>query len=342
MAGLDYPGKLADLRSWFGDDAECLDYLDWLRWGQGWCCPSCGSVTGWRTRDGRYVCGGCRRRASVTAGTIFHGTRTPLTVWFEAAWLVSTSKAGTSALNLKRVLGLGSYQTAWTMLHRYRTVMVDPGRAKLSGIVEVDETFVGGKNKPGKPGRGAAGKTLVVGAVERRGARFGRARLAVIGNAKSPTLQAFLQDSIEPGSTVRTDGLGSYVSAVPAAGMVHEPVNVKRSGVQAHQLLPGIHLLFSLLKRWLAGTHQSAFDTDHLPAYLDEFIFRFNRRGSRQRGLVFFRLLEAAVAGDPVTYRDIVANPAPTGVGTPPAGARAWPGTLARPPAHRPWRALRT
>src|SRR5712691_10070252 len=140
---MHYPGSLADLRGWFPDDAACLDYLDWLRWPDGFVCPHCSSAVAWQLRDGRYSCGGCKRRVSVTAGTIFHGTRTPLTVWFEAAWLMMASKAGTSALNLQRVLGLGSYQTAWTMLHRYRDVMVVPGRDKLSGDIEVDETFIG-------------------------------------------------------------------------------------------------------------------------------------------------------------------------------------------------------
>lgn len=227
------------------------------------------------------------------------------------------------------------------MLHRYRTVMATPERAKLSGVVEVDETFVGGKNKPGKRGRGAGGKTMVIGGIERRGAAFGRARLSVIAGASVAELAGFLADNVEPGATVRTDGLSHYVAACQQAGMVHEAVNVKRSGSKAHQLLPGIHLLFSLLKRWLAGTHQSAFDIGHLPAYLEEFVFRFNRRTSRQRGLVFFRLLEGAVAGPPVSYRDIVANPAKTNAQVRPPGVEHWPESLAQPPAHRPWRAPR-
>ena len=155
-AGVHYPGSLADLRAWFPDDAACLDYLAWLRWPDGVRCPHCGGSAPWPLKDGRYSCAVCRRRVSATAGTIFAGTRTPLTVWFEAAWLMTTSKAGTSALNLQRVLGLGSYQTAWAMLHRYRDVMVVPARDKLCGDVEVDETFIGGP-KPGKRGRGAAG-----------------------------------------------------------------------------------------------------------------------------------------------------------------------------------------
>lgn len=188
---------------------------------------------------------------SVTAGTIFHGTRTPLTVWFEAAWLTMASKSGASALNLQRVLGLGSYQTAWAMLHRFRDVMVIPGRDKLSGVIEVDETFVGGV-KPGKRGRGAGGKVLVAGAIERApGGRrgLGRARLAVISNAKAEALRPFITDNVSPGSVVISDAFSSYPNALAGPEYEHNPINVKRSGLQAHQVLPGVHRLFSLAKR---------------------------------------------------------------------------------------------
>ncbi len=338
--GVHYPGDLTTVRAWFPTDAACVDYLDWLRWPDGFYCPHCGAGKSWRLPDGRHRCAGCDRRVSVTSGTIFDKTRTPLTVWFEAAWLVTASKPGLAATTLARVTGMGSYQTAWAMLGRFRQVMVVPDREPLSGVVEVDETFVGGKNKPGKPGRGAAGKVLVAGAVERgRGGRgFGRARLAVIGNAKSPTLQAFLEANVAPGSTVVTDGLLSYTRAVPAAGMVHEPVNVRTSGLHAHELLPGVHRLFSLVKRWLAGTHQGAVDPTHLQEYLDEFVFRFNRRSARARGLLFLRLLERAVAADPVTYRDLVRIGAPKPVHPTPPATRGKPATLAPPPLTHPWR----
>ena len=338
--GMHYPGGLSDLRAWFPDDAACLDYLDWLRWPDGFSCPHCGSGVAWRLADGRYSCGGCKRRVSVTAGTIFHGTRTPLTVWFDAAWLMMTSKSGTSALNLHRVLGLGSYQTSWAMLHRYRDVMVVPAREKLSGAVEMDETFIGGV-KPGKRGRGAAGKVLVVGAIERapQGRRgFGRARLAIIASAKSDTLRSFITASIAPGSIVISDALSSYPNALAGPDYEHDPINIKRSGLQAHQLLPGVHRLFSLSKRWLEGTHQGAVEGDHLQSYLDEFIFRFNRRTARQRGLLFLRLLERAVEAKPIRYLDIVANPRPADRPHRPPGPRSWPGTLAVDPLDRPWR----
>ena len=340
IEGVHYPGSLADVRAWFPDDAACLDYLDWLRWREGFVCPHCSSVGSWQLTESRQMCAGCGRRVSVTAGTIFHRTRTPLTVWFEAAWLLTSQKSGASALGLQRVLGLGSYQTAWTMLHRLRQAMVVPERGLLGGEVEVDETFVGGKNKPGKRGRGAAGKVLVALAVERHasGRGFGRIRMQVIPDATGRTLRGFITANIAPGSTVITDALNSY-QAIVKDGFEHEPINVKRSDSKAHEVLPGVHRVASLLKRWLTGTLQGAAKPEHLQAYLDEFVFRFNRRHSRRRGLLFFRLLEQAVRTDPLTYRQLVAVPSPKTVQVTPPGKRRKPGTLAVEPLDRPWRA---
>jgi hypothetical protein len=201
----------------FPDDRACRDYLEWLRWPNGFVCTGCGAIgTAYRLADLSWWCPTCDTRTSVTAGTIFHRTRTPLTVWFAAAWFLTSQKDGASALGLQRVLGLGSYQTAWAMLHRLRSAMVRPGWDMLSGDVEVDETSIGGV-KPGKRGRGAAGKTLVAVAVERTGAKgFGRCRLQVIPDATAPTLGQFLADHVEPGSVVLTDGLKSYPIAVGA------------------------------------------------------------------------------------------------------------------------------
>lgn len=336
IRGKDYPGSYAELRAWFPDDAACLDYLDWLRWPTGFVCPFCGSTRSWRLDHGLHSCAGCRRRISPTAGTIFHRTRTPLTVWFAAAWHITTQKNGISALGLKRVLGLGSYQTAWTMLHRYRSAMIRPGRDKLRGVVEMDETFIGGV-RSGKRGRGAAGKTLVAVAVERFQPKgFGRCRMGIIPNATGPELRKFLLANVELGSTIVSDGLTSYPAA--AIGYTHQAVNVSRSGVQAHVSLPGVHRVAALVKRWLLGTHQGGVEGDHLAAYLDEFAFRFNRRTSRARGLLFYRLLEHAVATPPTRYRDLVVNPAKKRT-TPKAPiSRRVPGSLALASPARPWR----
>ncbi len=342
VRGRDYPGSYAEMRAWFPDDRACLDYLDWLRWGSGFTCPHCGDTRSWVLPDGQRSCAGCRRRVSATAGTIFHRTRTPLTVWFAAAWHFTSQKNGVSALYLQRVLGLGSYQTAWTMLHRLRTATVRPGRDRLSGEVEVDETIIGGRH-PGPPGRGAVGKVLVAVAVERhpgvrRTTALGRCRLAIIPNAGSNALRAFLVANVEPGATVATDGWSPYRGAT-AGVYAHNPTNLSGSGTVAHVALPGVHRVASLLKRWLLGTHHGAVERDHLAAYLDEFAFRFNRRNSRARGLLFYRLLELAVAAPPRTYHSLLANPGQKKRTTPKAPvSRAVPRSLVAIAPPRPWR----
>ena len=332
------------MRALFPDDRACRDYLEWLRWPNGFVCTGCGAIgTAYRLADLSWWCPTCDTRTSVTAGTIFHRTRTPLTLWFAAAWFLTSQKDGASALGLQRVLGLGSYQTAWAMLHRLRSAMVRPGRDMLSGDVEVDETSIGGV-KPGRRGRGAADKTLVAVAVERTGAKgFGRCRLLVIPDATAPTLGQFLADHVEPGSVVLTDGLKSYPIAV-GANYVHKPVNLAGTGLPAHVPLPGVHRIASLVKRWLLSTHQGAVEGDHLQAYLDEFCFRFNRRTARSRGLLFRRLLEQSVDTGPRTYAQLVVNPREATVTQlaalvrVPIGKRVAPASLAMPAQGRPWR----
>ena len=337
--GTDYPGSYADVRSWFPTDAACLDYLDWLRWPDGFSCPLCRSTAAWRLPDGRWSCGGCGRRVSVTAGTIFHGTRTPLTIWFAAAWMLVSQKHGIPALGLKRALGIGSEQTAWAMLHRYRTAMVRPGRERLTAAVEVDETFFGGP-EPGRRGRGALGKTMVAVAVEQRGRGLGRCRMQVIQDVTTSTLREFLLAHVEPGTAVITDGLRSYVPAC-AEEYEHRPEPVAGSGLHAHDLLPGVHRVASLAKRWLLRTHQGGVKPGHMQAYLDEFTFRFNRRRSRSRGMLFYRLLDQAIHAEPRTYRSLVLEP---GIGhrrppPPPAlDKRVRPSSLDGDPLDRPWR----
>jgi transposase-like protein len=275
----------------------------------------------------------------VTSGTIFDSTRTPLTVWFQAAWEMTTNKSGASAAHLHRMLPIGSYPTIWAIMGRLRSLMGQQGAplGEDGCVVEVDETFIGGA-RPGKRGRGAQDKQLVIGAVElpkgRRG--FGRVRLAVIPDATKESLQAFITANISPNATIRTDGLVSYEPATK--GYNHEAIWISRTGLKAHEVLPAVHRLFSLLKRWLDGTYQGGTQPDHLPSYLDEFAFRFNRRTSRKRGLLFLRLLQRAVAATPVTYKDLVVNPAPKPIKphfTP--GAKTPPDTLDAANAGRPW-----
>jgi len=281
------------------------------------------------------MCPACGARTSPTAGTIFDRTRTLLTVWFTACWTFATQKDGVSALSLQRSLEIGSYQTAWAMLHRLRSVLVRPGRERLQGTVEVDETYIGGE-EPGLAGGRAKGKKVLVAvAVERTGARgLGRCRMAILSDASTRSLRAFLIDHVQEGATVVTDGWQPYRKAT-ADLYTHERVVAPRAS--ASELLPGVHRIASLAQRWLLGTHQGAVDEAHLARYLDEFVFRFNRRRSRSRGLVFFRLLELAAGHDPVRYRELIATPRPTAPRQGPV-ARGKPASLERPPAERPWR----
>ncbi len=328
---------MGEFQAWFRSDADCLDYLEWLRWPQGFACPGCGHASGWRIADGRFKCSACGERTSPTAGTIFDRTRTPLTVWFTACWLFASQKDGISALSVKRLLEIGSYQTAWAMLHRLRSVLVRPGRERLTGEVEVNESYFGGE-EPGLAGGRAKGKKVLVGiAVERTEPRgFGRCRMAPLPDASADSLRAFLTDNVEPGARVVTDGWRAYPPATKGL-YVHQPL-AGASGADASKLLPGVHKVSSLAKRWLLGTHQGSVDAAHLPSYLDEFAFRFNRRRSRSRGLVFYRVLQLAAGHDPVRYRDLVANPRPGHQRRPPPGTRGSPPSIERPPAGRPWR----
>ena len=337
--GTHYPRSTGEFQAWFRTDADCLDYLDWVRWPGGFTCPSCGHAGGWRLGDGRYECAGCHGRTSVTAGTIFDRTRTPLTVWFTACWLFATQKDGVSAQSLQRSLEIGSYPTAWAMLHRLRSVLVRPGRDRLSGTVEVDETFIGGP-EPGLSGGRAKGKKVLTGiAVEVGAPRWiGRCRMAVLADASAESLNPFITGAIEPGSTVITDAWQGY-SGLEGLGYTRERRSQRAArarGEDPSELLPAVHRVASLAKRWLLGTHQGSVDEAHLPAYLNEFVFRFNRRRSRSRGLVFYRVLELAAGHDPVRFRDLLAGkkprpaPATWGLGHPP--------TLDRPAANRPWR----
>jgi len=299
----DYPRTLAEFEARFATEAACRAYLAQLRWPDGFRCPKCGGATAWPVRGVLWQCGGCGRQTSVTAGTVFQDTRTPLTEWFRAMWWVTNSKAGTSALTLQRLLGLGSYQTAWAWLHKLRRAMVRPGRDRLSGDVEVDETLVGGLG--GAQGRSTATKVLVVVAAERVGRGTGRIRMRRIPDGAAPTLQAFVEEAIERGSTVHTDGWDGY-ERVKANGYHHRVSFLRGHPERASVLLPRVHRVVSLLKRWLLGTHHGAVRRAHLDYYLDEFTFRFNRRTSRHRGKLFFRLVQQAVAVEPVPYARLV------------------------------------
>ena len=338
---MHYPRSLGEFQAWFSTDAACLDYLEWLRWSRGFVCSHCGQGDGWRLGDDRFMCTVCGHRTSVTAGTIFDRTRTPLSVWFTACWLFATAKDGTSALGLQRALEIGSYQTAWAMLHRLRSVLVAPGRDRLMGTVEVDETYVGGEEAGLRGGRAKGKKALVGVAVELKQTRgFGRCRMAVLADGSAASLHPFVTAHVEPGATVITDAWQGY-SRISELGYVHHRRSQRAArarGEDPGELLPGVHRVASLAKRWLLVIHQGAADQAHLDSYLNEFVFRFNRRNSRSRGLVFYRVLELAVGHLPVRYRDIVVGERPREVPPTPPGARGHPPSLERSPSDRPWR----
>ena len=211
-----------------------------------------------------------------------------------------------SAKTLQRTLGT-SYRVAWTLLQRYRVAMVRADRKPLSGDVEVDETFVGGVEHGAKRGRGAY-KCIVVIAVEIKQPKgFGRIRMRHVPDASANSLVPFVREVIEPGSVIVTDGWGSY-NELPTHGYIRTKLVLSDSGDPAHITLPGVHRVASLLKRWLLGTHQGAVDAAYLQAYLEEFTFRFNRRTSKNRGLLFRRLIEQTVATDPVTETDLTSG----------------------------------
>ena len=306
-----YPRTWSEFLARFPSEEACLAYLEDLRWPQGFVCPSCGVMSApSRASRGRLLCKDCGHQGTVTAGTIFDKTRTPLRVWLAGAWYVTNQKLGVSALGLQRVLGLGGYQTAWTMLHRFRKAMVRSDRERLSGLVEVDETYlaitdreapISAANRKNK-----TNKVLIAIAVEMLEPRgFGRIRLQRIDDDSAACVMPFIEANIESGSQVRTDGSAAYRS-LKSLGYEHQRTVMLGSEIPAHVSMVGVHRVASLVKRWILGTHHGSVQPGHLDAYLDEFVFRFNRRTSGSRGMLFYRLLQQAVVTDPVTYNDVV------------------------------------
>jgi transposase-like protein len=305
----DYPRTLLELERRFSTDEACARYLASLRWPGGWVCPRCAGQESWMVRRARWRCGNCRYEMSVAAGTVFQDSHLPLTTWFRAMWHVTVQKNGVSALGLQRVLGLGSYKTAWALLHKLRRAMVRPGRDRLSGLVEVDETYWGGEEE-GVVGRLTEDKALLVVAAEADGQGIGRIRLRRLPDLTRESLHGFICQVVAPGSTVRTDGLNVYLGL---EGYTHDR-QIQRHQPQGEHLLPRVHRVVSLLKRWLMGTHQGAVSHDHLDYYLDEFTFRFNRRKSVSRGKLFYRLAQQAVQVEPAPYSKLI-KPPPIGLG---------------------------
>lgn len=310
VGGIDYPMTYQEFRSWFPDDESCREYLAGLRWPDGFECPRCGQGRWWMIDRGLRMCAGCGLKTSVTAGTIFHRSHSPLSTWFAAVWFVTSQRNGVSASGLQDALGFKSDETAWAWLHKLRRSMVRPDRELLGTepgtAVELDQSFLGGKTAG--QGGGAGGKAPITIAVERTvKGRLGRVRLELADRVGGLDMVDFATDVIAPGATIHTDGAHMF-RRLTDLGYSHEAKPSTKAGHTVEDIdavMPGPHLVSSLLKRWTAGTLHHRFTYRHLPYYLDEFTFRFNRRNSRARGMLFYRLLQQAVDTDPHPLKEL-------------------------------------
>ena len=306
VSGTDYPGSFREFERWFSSENACHEYVAKLRWPDGFTCPGCGEKPDKPSLMGRghFLCRKCKRQTSVTAGTLFHGSREPLRTWFLAIWFVTSRNHGVSALELKRILGLGSYNTAWNWLHKLRHAMVRPEKDQLSGEIEVGETYLGGIGTKAV-GRDVKPSTIIAIAAEVRGRGMGRIRLGKIPDLSATSLQGFIKDNLQRGSELKTTDWPGY-NGLEVIGYQHRRINVANSEDPAYLFMPRLHKVASLLDRWWLGIHQSAIRPSHLDYYLDEFTFRFNRRTSKAGGLLFYRLMEQAVDCPPVPRKMII------------------------------------
>ena len=306
----DFPHSVIAFQHRFSDEAACAAYLAAIRWPEGFRCPACGHHRAWslKTKLWTYECRRCRRQTSVRAGTIMHGSKLALTVWFWAAYLMATHSNGISAFQLWRQLGLGSYKSAWLLSAKLRRAMADPERNPLSDLVEIDETTINHRTKedPAGAGQGRSheGKLLIAGAVEIKSRGPGRIRLARIDDFSATSLHAFVKANVAPATTAKTDGWPAY-PGMPIKR--HHPHVI--GTMAAHVVLPCIHRVFSNLKTWALGVYHGL-RSKHLQSYLDEFVFRFNRR--RTRHAAFRSLLGIGMRAKPITYK-MLTSPEATG-----------------------------
>ncbi len=299
----DFPKNEVEFDRRFCSEQACLEYLFQLRWPEGFACSRCGHEGYWISARKLYVCCHCEYQQSVTAGTIFHGTKKPLRVWFKALWWFSTRKSSVNAVSLQELLGLGSYQTAWCWLQKLRTCTIFPGRGKLSGNIEADEFYLGGEQS-GKRGRGAEHKCKVAVAIERKGRKLGRLRMQVIDRCNAEELISFATNNVATGSSITTDGWKGYCG-LEEAGYIHKKI-LQSQVDDKNSVLPGVHLITSLVKRVILGTFQGRFGGQYLQRLLDEYVFRFNRRTTKTVGKRFWRIMQQAVASPPVTNMNLV------------------------------------
>jgi len=300
----DFPKSEIEFDQRFNNSDACYEYLAKNRWPNGFVCEKCSHHAFWISAKHIYICTKCEYQYSLTAGTIMHRTRKPITYWFKAMWWFTTRKSGVNAVNLKELLGLGSYNTAWTWLQKLRRCTIRKDREKLSGRVEVDEFVIGGQ-KSGKRGRGAEGKTIVAAAVERddNEKQIGRIRLQVILDYSADSLETFISENIQPGSLIATDSWSSY-SSILKEQYHHMSTNQSKAG-KDYDSLYGAHLIVSLVKRLIHSTFQGRFEPKYLQNYLDEYVFRFNRRKSKSIGKKFMRIVQQVIKSRKISNKDI-------------------------------------
>ena len=313
---INYPQNLMQFMEQFHTEEQCRLYLASVRWENGFVCPKCNHNEYWIDKQGRFICSNCRSYNSVLAGTVMQDTKLPLKIWLTAMWLFATQKDGMSAKSLSDNLGINSYRSAWTLLHKLRIAMIRSDREPLSGIVEVDEDYIGGIEEGGKRGRGSENKFLVAVAVQLekistdkphnplRNYRLAKVRLKQIKNASKDELHAFITENVVKGSTLYRDDWLGY-SGIDELGY-HSEVFKTTKAAKKDEKLPHVHLIISLLERWILGTYQGHMEEQHLQAYLEEYTFRFNRKTSTHRGLLFYRLVQGAMTTIPHPYENII------------------------------------
>jgi len=305
-----YPKNAIDLEDELHTELECRKYLFEVRWPEGFRCPRCASSSYWEKSRDRFECTQCHYEASVLSGTVFEGSNLSLRVWLRGVWWLISEKQGVSASSLQRTLGLGSYRTAWLMLHKLRKAMIKIDRNKLSGEVEFDSFYLGGKTKGYRGGR-YENKLYLAIAVEVKGGGCGRIRLLKIPSMDTENLIPAAKRLIEPKSLVITDGFVGFLH-LEENGYRHKPYppsERKDSNPEADSRLPRVHRVISLIKRWHLGTFQGRMSKKYSEAYLEEFVFRFNRRTSTSRGLLFLRVLQNGILLEPTTYQTLVKSP---------------------------------
>ena len=314
----EYPKNLIEFMNFFPTDIECRKYLMSVKWENGFFCQFCNHNEYWTNEESSYcICCKCRHRISLLAGTIMQDSKLSVRVWFAAMWLFVTQKDGISAKSLQENIGLRSYKSAWSLLHKLRIAMVRSNREKLSGIIEVDEEYIGGTLEGGKRGRGSENKQLVAVAVQLektpgdnldrpslRYYRLAKIRAKHIPNASKVELHTFIKENIAEGSTLMRDEWSGYCG-IDNEGYYSEITKVSKATSEDDKL-PHVHLAISLINRWILGTYQGSIDEYNLQTYLEEFTFRFNRKTSHNRGWLFYRMIQGAMATEPHTYESLL------------------------------------